>query len=48
LISVNDGAPLLLKNTAAVGNHWLGLHLVGKKNPIPMRLAHVSPIKPEI
>ena len=32
LISVNDGAPLLLKNTAAAGNHWLGLHLVGKKS----------------
>jgi enediyne biosynthesis protein E4 len=30
LISVNDGAPLLLRNTAARGNHWLGLHLVGK------------------
>ena len=32
LISVNDGVPLLLKNTAAAGNHWLGLHLVGKKS----------------
>jgi enediyne biosynthesis protein E4 len=30
LISVNDNAPLLLKNTGAVGNHWIGLNLVGK------------------
>jgi hypothetical protein len=34
LIAVNNGAPLLLKNTAAQENHWLGLRLVGKKaNP---------------
>ena len=34
LLSVNNSAPLLLKNTAAAGNHWLGLKLVGKKcNP---------------
>src|SRR4029077_11771963 len=34
LVSVNGGAPLLLKNCAAVANHWLGLRLVGKKaNP---------------
>jgi hypothetical protein len=34
LIAVNDGPPLLLKNTAARENHWLGLRLVGKKaNP---------------
>jgi hypothetical protein len=32
LISVNDGAPLLLKNTAARGNHWLGLSLAGRKS----------------
>jgi hypothetical protein len=31
LISVNGGAPLLLKNEAAKGNHWLGIKLVGKK-----------------
>ena len=30
LISMNNGAPLLLKNTAAARNHWLGLRLVGK------------------
>ena len=31
LISTNGGAPLLLKNEAAKGNHWLGIQLVGKK-----------------
>jgi len=31
LVSVNDGAPLLLRNHAAKQNHWLGLKLVGKK-----------------
>ena len=29
LISVNDGAPLLLRNHAGRQNHWLGVHLVG-------------------
>ena len=34
LISMNGEAPLLLKNNAAAGNHWLGVKLVGKKcNP---------------
>ncbi len=34
LISVNNGAPLLLRNDAAKQNHWLGVHLIGKKaNP---------------
>jgi hypothetical protein len=34
LISVNNGAPLLLKNTAAAGSHWLGVRLLGKtSNP---------------
>jgi hypothetical protein len=32
LVAVNNGAPLLLKNTAAQGNHWLGLKLIGKKS----------------
>ena len=31
LISVNDSAPLLLRNAAAKDNHWLGVKLVGKK-----------------
>ena len=30
LISNNNEAPLLLKNKAASGNHWLGVKLVGK------------------
>ena len=34
LVGVNNGAPVLLKNTTAVGNHWLGLQLIGKRaNP---------------
>ncbi len=34
LVSVNNGAPLLIKNTATAGNHWLGVRLIGKKcNP---------------
>ncbi len=32
LVSVNDGAPLLLRNLAAKDNHWLGIKLVGKKS----------------
>ena len=32
LISVNDAAPLLLRNTAAKSNHWLGINLVGRKS----------------
>jgi len=32
LVCVNDGAPLLLHNLAAKGNHWLGIKLVGKKS----------------
>jgi hypothetical protein len=32
LIAINDAAPLLLRNTAAKGNHWLGIKLVGKKS----------------
>ena len=31
LISTNDGAPVLLRNMAAGGNHWLGVRLVGKR-----------------
>jgi enediyne biosynthesis protein E4 len=31
LVAVNNGAPLLLQNVAASGNHWLGIRLVGKK-----------------
>jgi len=31
LVAVNNDAPLLLRNTAATGAHWLGIHLIGKK-----------------
>lgn len=31
LVAINNGAPLLLRNVAAKGNHWLGLYLIGKK-----------------
>lgn len=30
LISINNGAPLLLRNQTTAGHHWLGIHLVGK------------------
>jgi hypothetical protein len=34
LVTVNNGAPLLLQNNAGKGNHWLGVRLIGKKaNP---------------
>lgn len=32
LISVNNGAPVLLRNRAAQENHWLGVRLLGKKS----------------
>jgi hypothetical protein len=32
LVSVNDAPPLLLRNRAATGNHWLGIKLIGKKS----------------
>ncbi|HZT73132.1 MAG TPA: CRTAC1 family protein [Terriglobales bacterium] len=32
LISVNDAAPILLRNQAAAGRHWLGVRLIGKKS----------------
>ena len=32
LIAVNNGPPLLLKNSAPGGNHWLGVRLVGKRS----------------
>jgi hypothetical protein len=34
LVAVNNGPPLLLKNNATKGNHWLGIRLMAKKcNP---------------
>jgi enediyne biosynthesis protein E4 len=32
LVSVNDAAPLLLRNNAGNQNHWLGVKLVGKRS----------------
>jgi enediyne biosynthesis protein E4 len=32
LVAVNNDAPILLRNTAASGNHWLGVQLVGRKS----------------
>jgi enediyne biosynthesis protein E4 len=32
LIGINDGAPVLLRNTAGTQNHWLGIKLVGTKS----------------
>jgi hypothetical protein len=34
LVTANDGPPLLLRNMAARQNHWLGIHLVGRKSNI--------------
>jgi hypothetical protein len=31
LVTVNDGAPILLRNDAGHGNHWLGIRLIGRK-----------------
>jgi hypothetical protein len=31
LVAVNNDAPLLLRNMAAGGKHWLGIQLIGKK-----------------
>jgi hypothetical protein len=32
LIGINDGAPLLLRNTGSDHNHWLGIKLVGSRS----------------
>jgi enediyne biosynthesis protein E4 len=34
LVSVNNGAPLLLRNNACRGSHWLGLRLIGTRSNI--------------
>ena len=31
LAAVGDGAPILLRNNAGRQNHWLGVHLIGRK-----------------
>jgi enediyne biosynthesis protein E4 len=32
LVSVNDGAPVLLRNNVGSQNHWLGVELIGKES----------------
>jgi hypothetical protein len=34
LISVNNGAPVLLRNNIGAQNHWLGIKLIGRKSNI--------------
>ena len=34
LVAVNNGPPLLLRNTASQHNHWLGVRLIGRKSNI--------------
>ncbi len=34
LVSTNNGAPVLLRNNAARGSHWLGIKLVGTKSNV--------------
>jgi hypothetical protein len=42
LVSVNNGAPVLLRNLAGKRNHWLGLKLVGKTANIDAIGAKIS------
>jgi enediyne biosynthesis protein E4 len=42
LVSVNNGAPLLLHNNAGKQNHWLGVRLIGKKSNTDAIGAHIS------
>jgi hypothetical protein len=32
LVANNNDPPALLKNEAGIGNHWVGLHLIGKRS----------------
>jgi hypothetical protein len=34
LVSVNDGAPVLLRNAVGSQNHWLGINLVGTRSNV--------------
>lgn len=34
LVAVNDGRPILLRNTSSRQNHWLGVRLIGRKSNI--------------
>jgi hypothetical protein len=42
LVAINDGAPILLRNTAGTRNHWLGINLVGTKSNIDAIGARVT------
>jgi enediyne biosynthesis protein E4 len=42
LVAINNGSPLLLRNTSAKGNHWLGIRLIGKKANRDAVGAHVT------
>jgi len=42
LVSVNDAAPVLIRNNIGRQNHWLGLRLIGKKANIDAIGAEVS------
>jgi hypothetical protein len=42
LISVNDGAPVLLRNNIGRRSHWLGVYLVGRKCNTDAIGAHVT------
>jgi enediyne biosynthesis protein E4 len=42
LVAINNGAPILLRNNAGLQNHWLGLHLIGKKSNPDAIGAHIS------
>ena len=45
LVGVNDGPPVLLRNHAGRENHWLGVHLIGRKaniDAVGARLTYAS------
>jgi hypothetical protein len=42
LVSVNNGAPILLRNNIGNANHWLGLRLIGRKANIDAVGARVT------
>jgi hypothetical protein len=42
LLSVNNGAPVLLQNNIGAQNHWLGLKLIGRKSNIDAVGARVT------
>jgi len=42
LISVNDGAPVLLRNNIGKQSHWIGVNLIGRKSNLDTIGAHVT------